>query len=202
MDPVTQKQPEGPADLAPAVGATVRAAQAELARAVQIANLTGDPLRHVLESLSVFIAALHRLLVDGNLTIAETMRQPIDQVAIVDRLGKEAARVMNAHAEQFVYQVKRRTLVLGAGVLLATATVCGGVGYWRGYASGWSDVSTVDETVRTAFRDNPADAKLWADLIRWNPIGSEMANCRPVYAGDNRRSACSVLMWTGPAPAP
>jgi hypothetical protein len=99
VDSVVQRQPEDPAGLPPEVGTTIPAAQAELARAVQIANLTNDPLRHVLDSLSVSLGALHRLFVDGGQMIAQTMRQPIDQALIVDRLGSEAARAMDARAD-------------------------------------------------------------------------------------------------------
>jgi len=56
---------------APDLDKTIEAAQAELARAVQICSLRNDPLRHPLEALSATLGAMHRIFADGSRAVAD-----------------------------------------------------------------------------------------------------------------------------------
>jgi len=195
----SQGPDEGVAGLAPESVEAARKAHEELARAVQIAKLTNDPLRPVLEGLSAYMEALHYLLVDSCAVITRAVRQPINEAVIVDRLGKEAARIMNAHAQQFLFQARRRTLLTAAAVLVGVSALCLGGGYYWGFASTSADIQTTEAALRAAFASDPEAAKVWVSLMQWNDPRKALAQCRGQrIVQQGGRHGCDVPLWIEP----
>src|SRR4051794_9076439 len=91
---------------------------------------------------------------------------------------------------------------IGAGLLIAVPVFCGGFGYWRGYANGWADRTGLETSVGAVLKDKPEDARLWAELMKWNPISEEVSRCTPMTAGEAHRKACQVFMWMEAPKAP
>ena len=79
--------------LAPELVDTVSAAVDELERAIQLAELQSDPLRHAFTALAAHLDALYRVLTDATLTIGAQIEEAKRPIAAEDlkRLSKVAA---------------------------------------------------------------------------------------------------------------
>ena len=148
--------------------AAIRAAQAELDRAEQLARLDNDPTAHTLRALRVFLDSTAAIAADQRRVMAEH-RQNIDQdfsavrqardglAQTIDQAFKAAkAQAEAAHAdlsrqlvtsfakeaEQRLKSMSRwvwwRTIASGAALAIVILALGFGVGYWRGNAAGYS----------------------------------------------------------------
>jgi hypothetical protein len=126
-----------PASLAPEVGDTIREAEAAIARAVQVANLTNDPMRHVLEALSAHLRATHRLFADGSLTLSAAIRQA-EQPAVLspekqDRLIHQATQAVRVSVLDKLREVRWPTFMAAAGIVFGVFLIGGA----SGFAGSW-----------------------------------------------------------------
>jgi len=198
--------------------ADIRHAQAALARAVTVGNLTGDPLAAALEAMSITLGAqlaLHTAST-GHLreVSARLDRQSDEAVARADAAlsarsaaiaGQLLPRLIDAteHALRArLWTVKLRTLAAtaGAAVVLGMLIFC--VGYYIGTTVG-EDVGlrTREAIVAAARRDGPIAAKLWARLMANNDPRTAMAACENSAILQGGQRACSLPVWLDP-PAP
>jgi hypothetical protein len=191
--------------LAPELGDVVTAAQAELQQAIQIGSLRDDPLRHVLQALSTHLGALHKVLTDGSLTLAqhiEAARQPVQD----EQLRRAVVAGVSTHTGAAIRAIRARTILIVAGVMLGVTLVGMGAGYWLGREAGFIAGSA------TAMRANatlsllpPSEGAVWARLIANNPgsIAASMQQCEKVITttADGRKS-CALPVWAEPARVP
>ncbi|HUN97943.1 MAG TPA: hypothetical protein VMU69_17130 [Bradyrhizobium sp.] len=152
--------------------AAIRAAQAELDRAEQLARLDNDPTAQTLHALRVFLTSTaaviadqrrylteHRLHIDRDFNAVRQARDSL--VDIANQTVKAAkAEVEAAHAdvarrvaasiagsaEQRLAALSRwvwwRTLTIGSALAIVILAVGFGLGYWRGNAAGYDQAAT------------------------------------------------------------
>jgi hypothetical protein len=151
--------------------AAIRAAQAELDRAEQLAQLDNDPTAHTLHALRLFLDSTAAIAADQRRVMAEhrqnidrdfsAVRQARDGLAqTIDQAFKAAkAQAEAAHADlsrQFVASFAKeaeqrltamsrwvwwRTLASGAALAIVILGLGYGLGYWRGNAAGYSQAA-------------------------------------------------------------
>ena len=151
--------------------AAIRAAQAELDRAEQLARLDNDPTAQTLLALRVFLGstaaiaadqrramAEHRLHVDRDFSAVRQARdglaQTIDQAFKAAKAQAEAAHADLSRqfvasfaqaAEQRLKAMSRwvwwRTLASCAALAIVILALGFGLGYWRGNAAGYSQAA-------------------------------------------------------------
>ncbi len=151
--------------------AAIRAAQAELDRAEQLARLDNDPTAHTLLALRVFLGstaaiaadqrramAEHRLHIDRDFSAVRQARdglaQTIDQAFKAAKAQAEAAHADLSRqfvasfaqaAEQRLKAMSRwvwwRTLASCAALAIVILALGFGLGYWRGNAAGYSQAA-------------------------------------------------------------
>ena len=86
--------------------AAVRAAQDALNEQVRRGALTNDPLRHYLEAMSIGLGAMHKMFVDGTLTIAsavEAAKQNPHHLWSCQRAKEGATSSMNRAISSFTW---------------------------------------------------------------------------------------------------
>lgn len=110
------------------VGASVRAAQDAINRAIQIGGLTGDPLEHVLRAQSEMLGAFHGVFLAGERSLAEAQNSTLTTERIakaqMEALKPELLSVMDRGgrrvADTCVVRLDRRMAVLfSVGLLIA-----------------------------------------------------------------------------------
>jgi hypothetical protein len=133
VDTVIRPPPEQPNGLPHEVGARIRAAQDELARTVQIANLTNDPLRHVLEGLATHLGAQHRLSVETVLTLSQTLREArlLSPEAEKEFINRSARHIAGAIRPELLGLARDLKFIAWVG-LVAVAIALVGAGYLFG----------------------------------------------------------------------
>ena len=177
--------------------AQVLQAQDELARSVERAGLTRDPYRFVMgalsHSLGLFPAFVQRL--DAAIDHA---RQPIDHAA-VERLEAAAASGAARRAGELARAHTLRTVLAGAAVLAGAVLAAAGGGFWWGRSTQAAVVSATEAGVSAAFREGPAAAASWLNLMQSNDPAQALATCAggalTVVGG---RRACAVPLWLDP----
>jgi hypothetical protein len=106
------------------------AAKAELDRAVQLAGLQRDPLRHSFYALGVHLDAMHRIAA-GHIQAAQ---RPINDDDL-RRLMQSAASGAWRMTAEMIHAHNWRTALLGIAVALVAIVSAFGGGYWyRGAA--------------------------------------------------------------------
>ena len=151
--------------------AAIRAAQAELDRAEQLARLDNDPTAQTLHALRVFLDSTVAIATDQRRAMAEH-RQNIDQDFSAVRQARDGlaqtidhafqaakAQAEAAHADlsrQFVASFAKeaeerlksmsrwiwwRTIASGAALAIVILGLGYGLGYWRGNAAGYSEAA-------------------------------------------------------------
>ena len=199
MDGVVPPRPD-----ADEASEAVRHAQAELERAVREGGLTKDPLRLPLGALAVTLGAqlkLHRANVVALQAVTssfEAPRPPIDQAA-VNRIEMAAANGAARRVDLLSRAHFWRTAMLGAAAMASIAVAAGFGGYIAGRSKQVALTRDTEAGVSAAFRDSPASAAMWLNLMRSNDPAQALAECKG-KAGtviDGRR-ACSVPMWLDP----
>jgi hypothetical protein len=174
-----------------AAEAAILAAREALAQAVQKGHLTRDPLRFALggisEALGAFLAGI------------KATRQPIDpaaQAEMVRQMIAAAATGANEEAARLARTHNRRTLFLSALTLFVVAAVGTGGGYFSGRASAAADIRATTVELATAFRDGPAAARSWLELMRNNDVQAALQHCTgPATWTDQGRRACALPLW-------
>jgi hypothetical protein len=97
--------------------AAVRAAQDALDEQVRRGALTNDPLRHYLEAMSIALGAMHKMFVDGTLTIAQAVEDAKPQPIDTDTLRFAVIQGLRAHAGDVLRNIRLTTYVAGAALL-------------------------------------------------------------------------------------
>ena len=116
--------------IADEAGAAVRAAQDALNEQVRRGALTNDPLRHYLEAMSVALGAMHKMFVDGTLTIAEAVEEAKPQPVDNDTLRTAVILGIKTHAGGILRTIKLTTYIAGAALLLGTFAAGYGIHWW------------------------------------------------------------------------
>jgi hypothetical protein len=195
---VGASSPRHPASAAEAAAETaILAAREALAQAVQKGHLTRDPLRFALggisEALGAFLAGI------------KATRQPIDprpQAEMVRQVIAAAAAGANEEAARLARTHNRRTLFLAALTLFAVAAAGTGGGYVWGQASAAANIQATTVELATAFRDGPAAARSWLELMRNNDVQAALRHCiGPATWTDQGRRACALPLWLDTATA-
>jgi hypothetical protein len=137
-------------------------------------------------------AEAERFRAECQATEAETVRS----LSIV--LADTAERALTHR----VRALDRRTAAL-VGLAVAGALALGaGGGWWISDQSARADITATEDGVRAAFREGPAAAVLWVDLMRWNDPRAALGGCREpaeILMQGGRR-ACRVPLWVERAP--
>lgn len=179
------------------VEAVIQAAREALAQAVQKGNLTRDPLRFVLGGISDALGAF--------LAGIKTTRQPIDpaaQAEMVRQVVAAAAAGANREAARLARTHSRRTLLLAALTLFGVvgAATCGGYVWGQARAAANIQMTTVE--LATVFRDGPASARSWLELMRNNDVQAALQHCTGQATWtDQGRQACALPIWLNTAAA-
>jgi hypothetical protein len=182
--------PPAPADEAD-VEAVILDAREALAQAVQKGNLTRDPLRFALRGISDALGAF--------LVGIEATRQPIDpaaQAEMVRQVIAAAAAGANKEAARLARTHNRRTVLMAALTLFGVAGVATGGGYVWGQASAAANIQMTTVELATAFRDGPAAARSWLELMRNNDVRLALQHCtgQAIWT-DQGRQACALPVW-------
>jgi len=180
-----------------AAEAAILAAREALAQAVQKGHLTRDPLRFALggisEALGAFLAGI------------KATCQPLDpsaQAEMVRQVIAAAAAGANQEAARLARTHNRRTLLLAALTLVVVAAAGMGGGYVWGRASAAADIQATTVELATAFRDGPAAARSWLELMRNNDVQAALRHCTgPASWTDQGRRACALPLWLDTATA-
>jgi hypothetical protein len=107
------------------LAAVTEAAKGELDRAVQLAGLQRDPLRHSFYALSVHLDAMHRIA-EGHIRAA---RRPINDDDL-RRLMQTAAHGAWRMTAEMIDAHNWRTVLLGVALALIAIVSAFGGGYW------------------------------------------------------------------------
>ena len=118
--------------LAPELMGTVSAAVEELQRAMQLAELQRDPLRHAFRALATHLDALYRVLTDATLTIGAQIEEAKRPIAAEDmkRLSKVAADGAWRVTAGMVRAHLWRTILIAVAASLLLLIGAFGAGYW------------------------------------------------------------------------
>jgi hypothetical protein len=194
------------------LGEAIRHAQGELERAIREGGLAKDPMRLPLGALAVTLGAMHKLFVatveqfrmtartlDRRSTeMARHLIDPEAQAEMVRQVVAAAAAGANKEAARLARTHSRRTLLLAALTLFGVAGVATGGGYVWGHASASAHIQMTTVELATAFRDGPAAARSWLELMRNNNIQSALQHCTgPAVWTDQGRQACALPVWLG-----
>ena len=184
----------------------IRAAQEEMARAVQLGGLTNDPIRYTFGAMSAHLGASLRIAEDirASAGIGARGLTPEGEKALVERVSSAVAVGADERAARPAGAHNRRTVVLVAVTLLGVALVAAASGWWAGRDAGRAEAAATAADLRAEFADGAEGAAIWRDLIKFNReiITRAAAHCEQI-ADASGRPACSFAFWTGPAlPAP
>ena len=140
----------------------------------------------------------------ASLTIAAAIdegRRPLSQ-AEMTALRQAATREFASHAEAFGRALNHRTALIAAGVLVGTALVAGGGGYYWGRSAARADTQQTEAGLQAAFSRGPEAAKDWWALMTWNDPRKALAQCQgPAVSVQAGRRVCTVPLWVEPPPA-
>lgn len=178
-------------------GTAIRAAQAELERAVAKAALQNDPMRHAFAGLSAALGAFAAGI--------EAVRRPLDPAAqaelvrkaaaaAADGARREAARLARGASRRFAFGA-------GLGVALLVLGAAGG-GYAWGRAAEAARARDAAGALAAALRDGSASARAWLRLMESNDIEAALRRCegRAVWTDAAGRRACAVPLWLDAPP--
>jgi hypothetical protein len=177
------------------VETVILAAREALAQAVHKGNLTRDPLRFALGGISDALGAF--------LAGIKATRQPIDpeaQAEMVRQVIAAAAGGANEEAARLARTHNRRTLLLAVLTLVGVAGAATGGGYVCGQANTAANIQMTTVELATAFRDGPAAARSWLELMRNNDVLTALQHCTGQATWtDHGRQACALPVWLGAA---
>lgn len=116
--------------IADEASAAVRAAQDALNEQVRRGALTNDPLRHYLEAMSIALGAMHKMFIDGTLTIAQAVEQAKPQPVDNDTLRFAVIQGIRTHAGGILRTIKLATCIAGAALLVGMFAAGYGTHWW------------------------------------------------------------------------
>jgi len=190
----------------PDLAEAIRAAQEEMARAIQLGGLTNDPIRYTFAAMSAHLGASLRIAEDirASAGIGARGLTPEGEDALLDRMSRAVASGADERAATLARAHNWRTVFLVMATVVGLTAVALASGYWTGLNAGRAEQAartTAAADIRTYLGDDLMGARQWRDLIRLNGPGIKqaLAQCVP-NAQPNGQPACSVLLWTGPAP--
>jgi hypothetical protein len=168
------------------------AARAELDRAIQLAGLQHDPLRHTFIALGVHLDAMHRL-VEGHITAA---RRPISDEDL-RKLSQSASHGAWRMTAEMMRAHNWRTIAITVLTGVVAISVAGFGGYFYGRQSGITEVQqAINAIPNAAARYGAAGAQHWLALMNNNDIDAAWARCRQNV--QNGRKACEFALWIEP----
>ncbi|PZP41927.1 MAG: hypothetical protein DI601_19735 [Azospirillum brasilense] len=176
-------------------GAAIRAAQADLERAVAKASLQNDPMRHAFAGLSAALGAFAAGI--------EAVRRPLDpaaQAELVCKASAAAADGARREAGRLALGINRRfAFGAGLGVALLVLGAAGG-GYAWGRAEEAARTRDAAGALAAALRDGSASARAWLGLMENNDVQAALRRCegRTVWTDATGRRACVVPLWLDP----
>jgi hypothetical protein len=185
---------------APDICAAIRAAQDKLRRAVQAANLQGDPLGSVIDAYIDRLTAQHGMIVGAHQKLAAQISdaKPLPST-ISDAELRQMEQGLAQGATKELHKIARglvaRNVLLVAGILITVLVVGAGVGYWFGASTEAARYVQTPANLGVALTG--PDAAEWANLIRLNNIGMSVHTCVQQAGGE----ACSITLWSKPARA-
>jgi hypothetical protein len=178
--------------LAPETGTVLRTAQEALQQEASKAEAVNDPTGPTLRALSVTLGAMHRLFVDGALTIATQIEQS-KQAVPPEELRRAVAHGIRANAAHAVNLAIIRNILIVASILVGSNVLTAGGMYW------WVSDRVMATVAALDVRLSGAAAERWRSLIAANPgdlINEERGQCSPQRGG----TACDFFLWTIPPP--
>lgn len=131
---------------------------------------------------------MHKLIVDGNLTLAaqvERAQRPISDDDLT-RLTRAAATGAERRAGELARAHNWRQVMIGVGLLVLAIGAGFGGGYWFGYHG----AAEAREGLSRAITG--AQAAEWRDLIQMNDISAIPRQCGAQQGGE----ACAFTLWT------
>ena len=177
---------------------------------LQALRLCMDSLRHMTGMLSKISShyvgqILDALSTSRTVTQAETdrFRAEIEHIEtdIVRRVSHSIAQTFEqAFAQRARVQDRNSTLLAAAALVMVTGGFLYG-GYHWGYSDAVAGIHETETDLQAAFRDSPATAAQWVNLMRWNTLQHALAQCSgPLGTGNvqDGRLACDVPLWIKP----
>lgn len=194
-------------------------ARSALARSVQRANLSGDPLAPVLEAVAESLGAqlaLHRASTVHLDTVRRALDTATEEAVARGKLELEANRegIINQLAPQLArltesqVRVQRTRLTVKAILLTGLAALGTGlaigvaayvIGYNGGLTRGLYDRSAVDGAVAAA---GPAAETAFVTLLRSNNLPKVLEDCSKASVRQGNRRACVAPLWLDPPEPP
>lgn len=123
-------------DLADETSAAIRAAQDALEEQARRAAVTNDPVRHYLAAMSAGIGAMHKLFVDGTLTLralVQEAKSPINEEDL-RRIEHSALMGSQRYAHDMVAEAAAKRLykytAIGVAALVVALIIGMGGGWW------------------------------------------------------------------------
>lgn len=197
------------AELDARLGERVSAAQQRMRRAVLIGRLQDDPLADLVEAMAQALGVQHEIhrasvlqsrqasahLEEQLRAALHEARQPLDPAALV-RLEEAAATGADRRAAHLARAHNRRTVLTAVAAVAATLVLTGTGGYWWGQRAQTAAIASTEAGVSAAFRDGPAAAATWLNLMRANDgnLVQEVCAASTVKTADGRR-ACGLGLW-------
>jgi len=114
-------------------------------------------------------------------------------------LAKQVARLTKSR----LWTIKLRTILWGAGTLIALLTVGGCLTYGTGYTAGQTNGEVAAHTINAAMAAGPGAATAWSTIMTLNDPVRALAACKQsITTDDEGRQSCSVPIWLDPFPPP
>lgn len=136
---------------------------------------------------------------EGMAAAIEEAKGPVDPAGVV-RLEQAAATGAARRAAELARAHTWRTIIIVAAVLVGAVVISGAGGYWVGRRS---QLVTEADLPAAAFRDGPAAADTWLNLMRANDGNAVRAACAAsTTVTDGGRKACGVGLWVEPPANP
>lgn len=122
----------------------------------------------------------------------------------IDRVAQAIAKSADAALGRRVRAFDRRTAVGAALALVFFSSASFWAGVRLGDQNARAVIAETESELKLAFRDGPAAAALWLDLMRWNDARAALVTCAtpPNAFWQNGRRACRVPLWTERPAAP
>jgi len=202
-----------------AARAKLAEAQAAMLQAASAAVVKGDPLAGQLQALALCIGGLTEIYEaseETRLEIAHTFRTQTDTVAndaiekvhasgmaIVQELAPKLSAITEETLRKNIWMMKLRTVVWGAGGIIALMVVGGCLIYGSGYANGLTKGEDNGKVIAAAMTAGPGAATAWSAIMALNDPVRALAACKQsITSDDEGRRSCLLPIWLDPFPPP
>lgn len=196
----TAAVPKAADSIAPEASAAIRAAQDSLEQEARKAALVGDPTAGPLSSMSLMLGSMHKLFVDGSLTLArqiETAGQHIEaakQPVRDDELRRAVIAGIGSHAHAAIRVANWRIITIATTAVIAFGLVCVGGTWLVARSHLMAAVAGIEH------RMTGPEAERWLTIMQNNDIvaAEKAGTCAP----QNGHTACTIAVWVEPLPPP